>query len=132
MSTAAETNTDEKDIGGISFVIGDPEATFSGEVVSNVKFSTRVNARMKPKKPRKQFKKGTKKLFVSFDVEGAPRNSVADVHWYRGEESFHSDEVIPSARYCEPAFENLPRSSCSDSPDAQPAYPALLIEQCFS
>lgn len=93
---SARVFINDKDIGGISFVIGDPEAasSMSADMVSGVKFSKQITGNMKPKKPSTKFKSGTKKLYVSFDVKGAPRGSVADIHWYRGEESFHSAEVV--------------------------------------
>ncbi len=93
---SARVFINETDIGGTSFAIGDPAAALSvsAEMVSKVKFSKQVTGDMKPKKPNKQFKSGTKKLYVSFDVKGAPRNAVADIHWYRGEEGFHSGEVV--------------------------------------
>jgi hypothetical protein len=83
------------DIGGIGFSIGNPEAAMDVDmVVSNVKFSTAVRGNMKPKRPRRQFPRGTRKLYVGFDVNGAPRGVVADISWHRGEELFHTDDVV--------------------------------------
>jgi hypothetical protein len=58
-----------------------------------VAFSTAVRGNMKPVRPSAKFKKGTRKLCVSFDVKGADRGSLADILWYRGGEEFHSSEV---------------------------------------
>ncbi len=89
---SARVLVNERDVGGISFVIGNPDTT-SNALVSNVAFSTAVTGDMKPKKPSKKFGKGTRKLYVTFDVKGAQPDSEADVIWYRGVESFHSSSL---------------------------------------
>jgi hypothetical protein len=93
-SYSARVFVDEEDIGGVSFAIGAPDAApADGMLVRNVQFSTAVKGNVQPKKPSVKFKKGTSKLYVTFDVKGAQMGSFADVHWYRGGEAFHHSEV---------------------------------------
>jgi hypothetical protein len=92
-SYQARVFVNDRDVGGVPFVIGNPDPTGNGTLVSNVAFSTAVNDAMKPKKPSDKFKSGTKKLYVSFDVKGASPDTTADVIWYRGDQSFNESEL---------------------------------------
>ena len=89
---AARVIVDDRDVGGLDFTIGHPDAS-SSALVSKVAFSTAVTGNMKPKKPSSKFKSGTKKLYVTFDVKGAEPESSADILWFRGEDEFHRAEV---------------------------------------
>jgi hypothetical protein len=48
---------------------------------------------MKPKKPKGRFPRGTRTLYVSFELKGADPDSMADVFWYRGSDAFHNSEI---------------------------------------
>jgi hypothetical protein len=90
---SARVFIDDEDIGGVSFVIGRPDEAPTENLVRKISFSTALRRNMQPKRPATKFKKGTKKLYVSFDVKGAEIHSFADIHWYRGGEEFHNSEV---------------------------------------
>jgi hypothetical protein len=90
---AARVFVNDEDIGGLDFVIGHPDQISSENLVRDVQLSPGLRGNMKPKRPGIKFKKGTRKLYVSFDVKGAEMNSFADIHWYRGGEEFHNSEV---------------------------------------
>ncbi len=89
----ARVFVDDRDVGGAAFVIGNPDPMANSLTVSNVAFSSAVSDAMKPKKPSDKFRSGTKKLYVSFDVKGTSPGAIADVVWYRGEQSFHESEL---------------------------------------
>ena len=91
-SYSARVFVKDRDVGGVSFVIGHPDPV-GNALISNIAFSTSVNGQMKPKKPSKKFKRGTKKLCVSFNVKGADPDAEAEVHWFRGDEAFHTSTV---------------------------------------
>ena len=93
-SYSARVFVDDREVGRTSFVIGNPDPSASGApTVSNIAFSTAVTGEMKPKKPKMQFDRGTRQLYVSFEIKGAERGSVVDVFWYRGEDAFHNSEI---------------------------------------
>ena len=91
-SYSARVFVKDRDVGGISFVIGNPDPV-GNALVSKIAFSTSVNGEMRPKKPSTKFKRHTKRLYVSFDVKGAEPGSEAEVHWLRGDEAFHTSTV---------------------------------------
>jgi len=89
----ARVFVNNREVGGASFVIGNPDQSKQGQVVSKVKFSKAITGKMKPKKPKTKFKKGTKKIYVTFDIKGAELDSTADIFWYRLGEEFHNASI---------------------------------------
>lgn len=91
-SYSARVFVNDRDVGGASFVVGQSDPTGS-VAVSKIAFSTAVTGAMKPKRPSAKFRRGTKKLYVTFHVKGAEPGASADVLWFRNGESFYSSQV---------------------------------------
>jgi hypothetical protein len=93
----ARVFVDEREVGGVSFVVGNPDPSAGdGPTVSNIAFSKAVTGDMKPKRPKGRFERGTRQLYVSFKIDGADVDSIAEVFWYRGDDSFHNSEILLS------------------------------------
>jgi len=84
---------DEREIGGPSFTILGVPPSISGAKVLGLAISTAVSGKMKPKRPTSHFKAGTTKLYATFAVENADKESSASVQWLRNGEVFHEETV---------------------------------------
>jgi hypothetical protein len=91
-SYSARVFVNDRDVGGVPFVVGRSDPTDSAEV-SKIAFSTAVAGAMKPKRPASKFRSGIKRLYVTFFVKGAEPGAAADVFWFRNGESFYSSQV---------------------------------------
>jgi hypothetical protein len=88
------------EIGAQTFSIYDKDIESKGVRVSRVEVSTNINKKQKALQPGVYFERGAQKLFVSFYVEGVDLGVVAEVHWMRGSETFHSEDVTLTGDKC--------------------------------
>jgi len=84
---------EDEEIGAKSFTILGDDPFAGGVKIKGLKLSTKVRSGMRPKRPGKQFKKGTRKVYATFDVVGAPGGAAVTVTWTRNGSPFH-DEVL--------------------------------------
>jgi hypothetical protein len=95
-----------EEIGAETFTIlgDDPFATGVG--VTGLKLSSSVGSGMKPKQPRKRFKKGSRRIYATFYVGGAPSGAHVTARWLRNGNAFHVEELdIPDdGRYAAQIF----------------------------
>lgn len=98
---SARIFVDGREVGGASFTVLGVPPSAEGPRAGGLAVSTRVGAKMKPKRPGSTFPSGTGKLFATFDVEGAAGQASATVQWRRNGEPFHEEniDVAPRGRF---------------------------------
>jgi len=98
---SARIFVDDREVGGPSFTILGENPFEAGARLSKLKLSTRVNRKMKPKKPATAFPSGVKTLHATFDVAGAPPGTEVSVIWSRNDTPFDEQtiEVTPKGRF---------------------------------
>lgn len=92
---------DEREVGGAPFTVTGTTPSDEGARASELKVSTAVGFKMRPKRPGSEFEAGTKRLYATFRVDGAPEGSSATVRWSRNGAVFHEQEVevAPEGRF---------------------------------
>jgi hypothetical protein len=98
---SARIFVDDREVGGAPFTILGTPPSISGPRASGLAVSTKVGARMKPKRPASTFPSGTGRLYATFDVRDAGEGASATVQWVRNGEVFHEEniDVAPEGRF---------------------------------
>ncbi len=89
----ARVYVNDREVGAAPFEIYDLEMDQHGPKITKIACSKKVNQKNKPVGKKTQFKKGTKKVFVSFNTKRMDRGTLAEVHWLRGNGTFHSQDL---------------------------------------
>jgi len=87
----------DEEIGAKSFTILGEDPFAGGAKLRDLKLSAKVKSGMRPAQPARQFKKGTRKVYATFEVAGAPAGIFVTVTWTRNGAAFHDEGLeIPS------------------------------------
>ncbi|MBW2276237.1 MAG: hypothetical protein JRF63_02025 [Deltaproteobacteria bacterium] len=83
----------DEEVGAKGFTILGDDPFTGGVKIKDLKLSTKVRSGMRPKRPAKQFKTGTRKVYATFKVAGAPSGAAVSVTWTRNDSPFHEEDL---------------------------------------
>jgi hypothetical protein len=83
----------DEEIGARGFTILGDDPFASGVKIADLKLSSKVKSGMRPKRPSRRFKKGTRRVYATFKVSGAPSGAAVTVTWRRNGSRFHKEDL---------------------------------------
>jgi hypothetical protein len=83
----------DDEVGAKSFTVLGDDPFAGGVKIKDLKLSPKVKSGMRPRRPTKKFKSGSRQIYATFQVAGAPRGALVTVSWLRNGSLFHEEDL---------------------------------------